>query len=130
MDLATPNISIIIFWIICIILAIATFIKKYSLIPLMGVTTCLYLLTGMTKSNWAWFLGWLGVGLIIYFIYGYSKSKLALKQLYEVELVIHVLMIIYVSFCRRIQSIRYTSVTSGSSLSRIKSILPLTEFAL
>jgi amino acid transporter len=77
MDLATPNISVIIFWVICLILAIATVIKKYSLIPLMGVTTCLYLLTGMTKSNWAWFLGWLGVGLIIYFIYGYNKSKLA-----------------------------------------------------
>jgi amino acid transporter len=80
MDLATPNLSVIIFWIVCFILAIATIIKKYSLIPLMGVTTCLYLLTGMTKSNWAWFLSWLGVGLIIYFIYGYNKSKLAVKQ--------------------------------------------------
>jgi APA family basic amino acid/polyamine antiporter len=80
MDLAMPNISVIIFWIICFILAIATIIKKYSLIPLMGVTTCLYLLTGMTKDNWAWFLSWLGVGLIIYFIYGYKKSKLAVKQ--------------------------------------------------
>ena len=80
MDLATPNISIIIFWILCFILAIATVIKKYSLIPLMGVTTCLYLLTGMTKSNWAWFLSWLAVELILYFLYGYNKSKLAVKQ--------------------------------------------------
>ena len=80
LDLATPNISIIVFWIICIVLAIATIIKKYSLIPLMGVTTCLYLLTGMTKSNWAWFLSWLVIGLILYFIYGYNKSKLALKK--------------------------------------------------
>jgi APA family basic amino acid/polyamine antiporter len=77
MDLATPNISLIVFWVICIILAIATIYKKYSLIPLMGVTTCLYLLTGMTKSNWAWFLSWLLVGLILYFLYGYRKSKLA-----------------------------------------------------
>ncbi|MBL7707860.1 MAG: amino acid permease [Chitinophagaceae bacterium] len=77
MDLATPKISIIVFWVICLLLVIITFIKKYSLIPLMGVTTCLYLLTGMTKSNWAWFLGWLLLGLIIYFLYGYKKSKLA-----------------------------------------------------
>jgi len=77
MDLATPKISILLFWGICIILSIVTFIKKYSLIPLMGVTTCLYLLTGMTKSNWAWFLGWLLIGLVIYFLYGYRKSKLA-----------------------------------------------------
>jgi amino acid transporter len=77
MDLATPNLSIIIFWGVCILLSILAVIKRYSLIPLMGVTTCLYLLTGMTKSNWAWFLGWLGLGLIIYFLYGYKKSKLA-----------------------------------------------------
>ena len=77
MDLATPKISIIIFWTICIVLSVLSFIKKFSLIPLMGVTTCLYLLTGMTKSNWAWFLGWLLLGLVIYFLYGYRNSKLA-----------------------------------------------------
>ncbi|HKZ67683.1 MAG TPA: amino acid permease [Chitinophagaceae bacterium] len=80
MDLATPKLSILIFWGLCILLSIITFIKKYSLIPLMGVTTCLYLLTGMTKSNWAWFLGWLGLGLIFYFLYGYRNSKLAKKM--------------------------------------------------
>jgi APA family basic amino acid/polyamine antiporter len=77
MDLATPKISILVFWTVCLLLSVLTFIKKYSLIPLMGVTTCLYLLTGMTKSNWAWFLGWLFIGLIIYFLYGYKKSKLS-----------------------------------------------------
>lgn len=77
MDVATPKISLIIFWSFCILLAIITFIKKYSLIPLMGVSTCMYLLTGMTKSNWAWFLGWLLLGLVIYFLYGFKKSKLA-----------------------------------------------------
>lgn len=77
MDLATPKISIVVFWAACIILSILAMIKKYSLIPLMGVTTCLYLLTGMTKSNWAWFLGWLVLGLIIYFLYGYKNSRLA-----------------------------------------------------
>ncbi|MFT3750622.1 MAG: amino acid permease [Agriterribacter sp.] len=77
MDVATPKISLIIFWMLAIVLSIITSIKKYSLIPLMGLITCLYLLTGMTKSNWAWFIGWLLLGLIIYFIYGYKHSKLA-----------------------------------------------------
>jgi amino acid transporter len=77
MDLATPKISLIIFWLVCFIMSIATIIKNFSLIPLMGLTTCLYLLTGMTKSNWAWFLSWLLIGLLIYFLYGYRKSKLA-----------------------------------------------------
>ena len=44
---------------------------------MMGLITCMYLLTGMTKNNWAWFIGWLALGLIIYFLYGYKKSKLA-----------------------------------------------------
>lgn len=79
MDLATGKISQIIFWLVCIILCIAAVIKKYSLIPLLGLSTCLYLLTGMTKSNWAWFLGWLALGLVIYFSYGYRKSRLATK---------------------------------------------------
>ena len=77
MDAATPGISLIIFWIAAVVLSVASFIKKYSLVPLMGLITCLYLLTGMTKSNWVWFLGWLAIGLVIYFLYGYNKSKLA-----------------------------------------------------
>ena len=80
MDAATPNISLIIFWIASLLLCAVTFFKNYSLIPLMGLTTCLYLLTGMTKSNWAWFLSWLFIGLVIYFLYGYKKSKLARIQ--------------------------------------------------
>jgi basic amino acid/polyamine antiporter, APA family len=73
----TLNISTIIFWIICIVICVFSFIKKYSLIPLLGLTTCLYLLTGMTAKNWAWFAGWLALGLVVYFLYGYKKSKLA-----------------------------------------------------
>lgn len=79
MDLATPNISLIIFWLLCLFLSVFTIIRKYSLIPLMGVVTCSYLLTGMTKSNWVWFLSWLLLGLVLYFLYGYRNSKLAKK---------------------------------------------------
>lgn len=73
----TAKVSLVIFWILMIILSVLAFIKNYSLIPLLGVSTCLYLLTGMTLSNWIWFGGWLGLGLIVYFMYGYKKSKLA-----------------------------------------------------
>jgi basic amino acid/polyamine antiporter, APA family len=79
MDVATPNISLIIFWMSALLLAVFAFIKKYSLIPLMGVITCMYLLTGMSKSNWVWFIGWLTLGIVFYFMYGYRNSKLAVK---------------------------------------------------
>ncbi len=75
-DTASFNVSTIIFWCAMIILAVATFIKNWSLIPLLGLSTCLYLLTGMTGTNWAWFGSWLALGLIVYFSYGYNKSKL------------------------------------------------------
>ncbi len=77
MDLATAKIATIIFWLVCVLLAVMAVIKKYSLIPLLGLVSCLYLLTGMTKENWAWFIGWLVIGLVVYLMYGFKKSKLA-----------------------------------------------------
>jgi basic amino acid/polyamine antiporter, APA family len=73
----TMKVSVILFWLLMIGLAILAFIKNYSLIPLLGVASCLYLLTGMTLANWLWFGGWLGLGLVVYFLYGFKKSKLA-----------------------------------------------------
>ncbi len=75
---ASSNVSSIIFWIVMIILSITAFAKNLSLIPLLGLSTCLYLLTGMTGNNWAWFSSWLALGLIVYFSYGYRKSRLAI----------------------------------------------------
>jgi amino acid transporter len=76
-DNASLNISTIIFWMVMIIFSVTTFIKNWSLIPLLGLSTCLYLLTGMTGTNWAWFGCWLAIGLVVYFSYGYRKSKLS-----------------------------------------------------
>ena len=79
-DIQTVKVSTLIFWILMLLLSILTLLKNYSLIPLLGVATCLYLLTGMTLNNWLWFGSWLLLGLVIYFLYGYHKSKLALQQ--------------------------------------------------
>jgi amino acid transporter len=70
------KVSTIVFWIVCVALSILAFQKHYSLIPLLGLTSCLYLLTGMSASNWKWFSIWLIIGLVVYFMYGYRKSKL------------------------------------------------------
>jgi APA family basic amino acid/polyamine antiporter len=76
---ATFQISTLIFWAIILILGLLTFIKNYSLIPLLGLVTCLYLLTGMTATNWAFFAAWLSLGLLVYFGYSYRKSNLHKK---------------------------------------------------
>jgi APA family basic amino acid/polyamine antiporter len=75
----TPAVKIatIIFWLVLIILSVISFLRNLSLIPLLGLVSCLYLLTGMSGSNWKWFFVWFAIGLVIYLSYGYHKSKLA-----------------------------------------------------
>ena len=74
---AQSSIPMLLFCILCIVMSIFAFLRNLSLIPLMGLLSCCYLLTGMGLSNWIWFGIWLVIGLIVYLIYGYNKSKLA-----------------------------------------------------
>jgi len=71
------EILFIIFLIIASILAVLTFIRKYSFIPIMGVLTCMYLMIEIPAISWLWFFCWMALGLIIYFLYGYRNSRLA-----------------------------------------------------
>jgi basic amino acid/polyamine antiporter, APA family len=50
--------------------------KKISLIPVLGLLSCLFLMTKLGHSNWLRFLIWLGAGLLIYFLYSRHHSKL------------------------------------------------------
>jgi basic amino acid/polyamine antiporter, APA family len=76
----TTHISMVVFFILCIVMAVLAFVKQLSLIPLLGLISCCYLLTGMAASNWMWFGAWLVIGLVIYFAYGRNKSKLNLTN--------------------------------------------------
>jgi hypothetical protein len=58
-------------------LTVMTFIRKLSLIPILGVLSCAYLLIEIPALSWLYFFGWMAFGLAIYFSYGYWKSKLA-----------------------------------------------------
>ena len=70
------NIPMLVFLIVCIVMTFVSFTKNLSLIPLLGLISCCYLLTGMAVSNWMWFGVWLVIGLIIYFTFSYKNSKL------------------------------------------------------
>jgi hypothetical protein len=67
----------IIFYIAWAVIAVLSYVKSFSLIPVTGLLACCYLLTGMGWTNWAMFGVWLVIGLTIYFLYGHRKSKLA-----------------------------------------------------
>lgn len=70
------NLPMLVFLLVCAVMMVLAFIKNLSLIPLLGLVSCCYLLTGMAVSNWMWFGSWLVLGLIFYFMYGYKNSKL------------------------------------------------------
>ncbi|MEP7229062.1 MAG: amino acid permease [Ginsengibacter sp.] len=68
------------FVILATALSIASFIKKLSLIPVLGLASCFYLMTELGYTNWMRFLIWLVIGLVIYFLYSRHHSKLAEKD--------------------------------------------------
>ena len=70
------NLPMLVFLLVCVVMSVLAIVKNLSLIPLLGLVSCCYLLTGMAVSNWMWFGVWLILGLIFYFIYGYKNSKL------------------------------------------------------
>ncbi len=52
------------------------FAKRLSLIPVLGIMFCTYLMTELGWTNWFRFAIWLIIGLGVYFLYSYKHSKL------------------------------------------------------
>lgn len=64
------------FYITLAAVCMIAWIRKYSLLPLLGVISCLYLLSTLGIVNWIRFIVWLIIGMVIYFSYGKRNSKL------------------------------------------------------
>lgn len=60
--------------------AALSYFNRLSLIPVLGLLSCLYLMIEIPTKSWILFFFWMLVGLIIYFIYGKKKSKLAITH--------------------------------------------------
>jgi len=61
----------------CLVMAFLAFKHNLSLIPILGLVSCLYMMAQIPAKSWLGFFIWLVAGLVIYFGYGYSNSKLA-----------------------------------------------------
>lgn len=79
-DVWKHHIPFYLFIIAFVALAILSFKNNYSLIPVLGVLSCLFLMTEIGVKNWVVFGIWLTIGLIYYFNYGYKKSRLNTKS--------------------------------------------------
>ncbi len=64
------------FIILSAVLSVAAFVKNLSLIPVLGLLSCFYLMTELGYTNWIRFIVWLIIGLVIYFTYSYKHSLL------------------------------------------------------
>jgi basic amino acid/polyamine antiporter, APA family len=64
-----------------ILMAILCVVKRLSLIPVLGVMCCSYLMTELGWTNWFRFAIWLIIGLVVYFFYSYKHSKLHLRDI-------------------------------------------------
>jgi len=65
-----------IFLFICVLITYYCITKNLSLIPVLGLISCLYMMCELGISNWIGFGIWLIIGLVVYFAYGFHNSKL------------------------------------------------------
>lgn len=69
-----------VFLISCLYLLFLSFRNNLSLIPLLGLLSCLYMMSELGVSNWIGFTIWLVIGLLIYFGFSYKNSKLNIEE--------------------------------------------------
>jgi len=72
----THKIPYFIFIIFSLVMAALCFVYRLSLIPVLGIMFCTYLMTELGFTNWFRFAIWLAIGLVVYFLYSYQHSKL------------------------------------------------------
>jgi len=69
-----------IFLIVLVGLTIWSYKENLSLIPLLGLICCLYMMAELSVWNWIYFTIWLLVGLTIYFGFSRKNSKLNFQK--------------------------------------------------
>lgn len=80
-NLFKHKIPMYIFLMVLIGLTFWSYRQNLSLIPLLGLVSCLYMMAELSVWNWIYFTCWLLVGLLIYFGFSRKNSKLNRSEL-------------------------------------------------
>lgn len=80
-NLFKHKIPMYIFLIVLLGLTVWSWKQNLSLIPLLGLVCCLYMMAELSVWNWIYFSVWLLLGLIIYFGFSRKNSKLNLQNM-------------------------------------------------
>jgi len=75
--LKIENVPMLGFWLLAAVISFYSFRRNFSLIPVLGLISCFYLMAQESHTNWLRFLIWLVIGLFIYFLYSKKHSRLA-----------------------------------------------------
>jgi amino acid transporter len=75
-DSFKDKIPMCLFLILCGVMVFFSVTKNLSLIPVLGLIFCFYMMAQIPLSSWLGFFIWLIIGLIIYFSFGIKNSKL------------------------------------------------------
>jgi amino acid transporter len=65
-----------VFSVFSVLMVVLCFVKRLSLIPVLGVMCCTYLMTELGWKNWFRFGIWMIFGFLVYFLYSFKHSKL------------------------------------------------------
>ena len=74
MDLS--RVPYLVFFVVFLVFSALAVRGNWSVIPVLGVLTNLYLIAGLGHRNWILFFFWCLAGFAVYFLYGYWNSKL------------------------------------------------------
>lgn len=74
------GLPMLLFWIVMSLVTVLSFIRNFSLIPVLGLVSCFYLMAQESYTNWLRFVIWLAIGLVIYFLYSHGHSRLNPKH--------------------------------------------------
>jgi amino acid transporter len=72
----SQEILFLVFILLAIFMSVMSFTRNYSVIPVLGLLCCSYLMIEIPAKSWLVFFAWMAVGLLIYFWFGVKNSRL------------------------------------------------------
>jgi basic amino acid/polyamine antiporter, APA family len=72
----SQEILFLVFILLAIFMSVLSFTRNFSVIPVLGLLCCSYLMIEIPAKSWLLFFIWMAVGLLIYFWFGAKNSRL------------------------------------------------------
>lgn len=60
-------------------------VALFPVTPILGFLACAYMMYSLPGATWVAFGGWMAVGLVVYFLYGIRRSRLATAEVATAE---------------------------------------------